>query len=66
MAHGKGSTGYSTDVLDAGKMAASPQKVPTTASHMKTSKMVKGKEGEVGTQRLQLKLGGSGGIGGIG
>ena len=66
MAHGKGSTGYSYDVLDAGKMAASLQKVPTTALPMKTSKRVKGKKGEDGTQRLQLKQGGSGGIGGIG
>ena len=67
MAHGKGSTGYSNDVLDAGKMAASLQKLPTTASlPMKTSKRVKVKKEEDGPQRLQLKPGGSGGIGGIG
>ena len=66
MARERGSTGYSTDVLDAGKIAASPQKVQTTASPMKTSKRVKGKKGEDGPQRLQLKHGGSGGIGGIG
>ena len=62
-AHGKGSTGYSNDVLDAGKIAASPQKVPTTALPMKTSKIVKVKKEEDGPQRLQLKQGGSGGIG---
>ena len=66
MARERGSTGYSTDVLDAGKMAAAPQKVPTTASPMKTSKRVKRKKGADGPQRLQLKQGGSGGIGGIG
>ena len=66
MAREKGSTGYSTGVPDAGKMAASPPKVQTTALIMKTSKRVKGKKGEDGPQRLQLKQGGSGGIGGIG
>ena len=66
MAYGKGSIGYSNDVLDAGKMAASLQKVPATASLMNTSRRANGKEGEDGTQRLQLKHGGSGGIGGIG
>ena len=45
MAHGKGSTGYYNDVLDAGKMAASLQKVPTTALPMNTSRRAKGKEG---------------------
>ena len=65
MAHGKGSTGYSNDVLDAGKMAASLQKVPATAL-LNTSKREKGKEGEDGTQSLQHKQGGSGGIGGVG
>ena len=65
MAHGKGSTGYSNDVLDAGKIAASLQKVPTTALSMNTSRRAKGKEGEDETQSLQLKQGGSGGIGGI-
>ena len=66
MARERGSTGYSTDVLDAGKMAAARQKVTTTASPMKTSKRVKEKKGEDGPQRLQLKPGGSSGIGGIG
>ena len=66
MARERGNTGYSTNVLDAGMMAASPQKVPATASPMKTSKRVKGMKGEDGTQRLQLKQGGSGRIGGIG
>ena len=65
MAHGKGSTGYSNDALDAGKMAASPQKVQSTASPMNTSKRVKGKKGEDRPQRLQLRQGGSGGVGGI-
>ena len=66
MARERGSTGYSTDVPDAGKMAASPPKVQTTALIMKTSKRVKGQKGADGPQRLQLKQGGSGGIGGIG
>ena len=66
MARERGSTGYSTDVPDAGKMAASPPKVQTTAAIMKTSKRVKAKKGADGPQRLQLKQGGSGGIGGIG
>ena len=65
MARERGSTGYSTDVLDAGKMTASPQKVQTTALPMNTSRRAKGKEGENGTQSLQLKQGGSGGIGDI-
>ena len=66
MARKRGSTGYSNDILDADKMATSPQNVPTTALPMMTSKRVIGKTGEDGTQRLQLKQGGSGGIGGIG
>ena len=66
MARERGSTGYYTDVPDAGKMAASPPKVQTTASIMKTTKRGRGKKGEDGPQRLQLKHGGSGGIGGIG
>ena len=66
MARERGSTGYSTDVLEAGKMAASPQKVQATASTMNTLKRVIAKKGEDGPQRLQLKPGGSGGIGGIG
>ena len=66
MARERGSTGYSTDVPDAWKMAASPPKVQTTASIMKTFKRVTGKKGVDGLQRLQLKQGGSGGIGGVG
>ena len=66
MARERGSTGYSTDVLDAGKMAASLQKVPATASLMNTSRRANGKDKEDGTQSLQLKHGGSGGICGIG
>ena len=66
MARERGSTGYSTDVLNAGKMAAAPQKVPTAASPMNTLRRVKAKKGKDGSQILQLKPGGSGGIGGIG
>ena len=66
MAHGKDSTDYSNDVLDAGKMAASLQKVPATASHTNTSRGEKGNEGDDETQSLELKQGGSGGIGGVG
>ena len=66
MARERGSTGYSTDVLDAEKMAAAPQKVPTTASSINTLRSVTAKKGEDGLQRLQLKPGGRGGIGGIG
>ena len=66
MASERGSTGYSTDVLDAEKMAAAPQKVPITASPMNTLRRVKVKKGKDGPQRLELKPGGSGGIGGIG
>jgi len=66
MARERGSTGYSTDVLDAEKMAAAPRKVPTTASSMNTLRRVTAKKGEDGSQRLQPKPGGRGGIGGIG
>ena len=66
MARERGSTGYSTDVPEEGKMAASPPTVQTTASIMKTTKRGRGKKGEDGPQRLQLKHGGSGGRGGIG
>ena len=65
MARERGSTGYSTDVLDAGKMAASLRQVQTTASTMTTLRRVKAKKREDGPQKLQLKPGGSGGIGGI-
>ena len=47
MARERGSTGYSTDGPEAGKMAASPTKVQTTASTMKTAKRVKGKQGQM-------------------
>ena len=63
MARERGSTGYSTDVLDAEKMAADPHVVPTTASSMNTLRSVTAKKGEDGSQRLQLKPGGRGGIG---
>ena len=66
MAHGKGSTGHSKNVLDMGKMAASLQKVPATASHMHTSEGDKGHEGDDTKQSLEFKQGGSGGIGGVG
>ena len=66
MARERGSTGYSPDVPEAGKMAGSPPTVQVTASTMKTTKRVKAKKGADGPQRLQLKQGGSGGIGGVG
>ena len=58
MAHGKGSTGYSSDVLEAGQMAASLWKVPATASIMTTSRGAKDNEGKDETQSLYLKQGG--------
>ena len=48
MAHGKGCTGHSKDVLDIGKMAASLQKVPATASLMHTSRVDQRHEGGCG------------------
>ena len=66
MAHGKGSTGYSNGVLDAGKMAASLQKVPATASLITTSREEKENEEKDESQSLYHKQGGSGGIGGVG
>ena len=66
MAHGKGSTGYSSNVPEAGQMAASLWKVPATALIMTTSRGTKENEGEKETQSLYLKQGGSGGIGGVG
>ena len=66
MAHGEGSTGYSSDVLEAGRMAASQRKVPVTASIMTTSRGAKENEGKDETQSLYLKQGGSRGIGGVG
>ena len=67
MAHGKGSIGYSSDVLEAaGQMAASLRKVPATASTMTMSRGTKENEEKEETQSLYLKQGGSGGIGGVG
>ena len=66
MAREKGSTGYSSDVLDVGKMAASPLKVQVTASLMNTSREIKGYDEDDIIQRLELKQGGRGGIGGVG
>ena len=66
MAHGKGSTGYSSDVLEAGKMAASLWNVPATPSTMTISVVTNENEGKDETQSLYLKQGGSDGIGGVG
>ena len=63
MARERGSTGYSNEVLDVEKMAASPQKVQVTASLMNTSRGVKGHEGDDIIQSLEHKQGGRGGIG---
>ena len=46
MAHGKGSTGNSSDVLDVGKMATSPQKVQVAASLMNASRGIKVYDGD--------------------
>ena len=62
MARERGSTGYSNEVLDVEKMAASPQKVQVTASLMNTSRGVKGQDGDDIIQSLELKQGGRGGI----
>ena len=66
MAHGKGSTGNSSDVPEVGKMTASPQKAWVAASFMNTSRGVKGHEGDEDLQSLKYKQGKSGGIGGVG
>jgi hypothetical protein len=66
LAHGKGSTGNSSDVPDTGKMATSMRNVPATASLISTSQGDKGSEGDYETQSLELKSGGSSGIGGVG
>ena len=66
MAHGKGSTGNLSDVPDMEEMAASPEKVPATASLITTSRGITGDKGMNESQSLQLKQGGSGGIGGVG
>ena len=47
MAHGKGSTGCTSDVLEAGQMAASLRKVPATASIMTTSREQKRMKGKM-------------------
>ena len=64
MARERGSTGYSSDVPEAGQMAASLRKVPVTTSIMTTSREPKENEGKDETRSLYLKQGGSGGIGG--
>ena len=66
MAHGKGSTGNSSDVLDVGKIAASPQKVQVTASLMNTSRGIKVYDGDDIIQSLELKQEERGEIGGVG
>ena len=66
MARERGSTGYSSNVPEAGQMAASLRKVPVTASIMTTSREAKENEGKDETQSLYHKHGGSGGIGGVG
>ena len=66
MARERGSTGYSSDVPEAGQMAASLRKVPVTASIMTTSRAAKENEGKDETQSLYHKHGGSGGIDGVG
>ena len=63
MARERGSTGYSSDVLDAEKMAAAPQVVPTTASLMNTSRGIKVYDGDDIIQSLEIKQGERGGIG---
>ena len=66
MARERGSTGYSSDVTEAGQMVASLRKVPVTASIMTTSREAKENERKDETQSLYHKQGGSGGIGGVG
>ena len=66
MAYGKGSTGNLSDVPDMEEMAASPEKVPATASLITTSREITGDKGANEPQSLQLKQGESGGIGGVG
>ena len=66
MARERGSTGYSSDVTEAGQMAASLRKIPATASLMTTSREAKENEEKDESQSLYHKQGGSGGIGGVG
>jgi hypothetical protein len=63
MARERGSTGYSSEVLEVGKMAASPQTVQVTAALTNTSRGVKDYDGEDIIQSLEHKQGGRGGIG---
>ena len=63
MARERGSTGYSSDVTEAGKMAASLRKTQATASFMTTSREAQEKEEKDESQSLYHKQGGSGGIG---
>ena len=66
MARERGSTGYSSEVLDVGKMTASPQKVQVTASLGNTSRGIKVYDGDDIIQSLELNQGERGGIGGVG
>ena len=66
MAHGKGSTGNFGDVPDTEEKAASLEKVPAKASLLTTSRGIREEKGKNESQSLQLKQGGSGGIGGVG
>ena len=52
--------------LELTRKRLSMQKVPATASHMHTSEGDQRHEGDVDIQSLELKHGGSGGIGGVG
>ena len=66
MARERGSTGYSSDVTEAGQMAASLRKIPATASLMTTSREAKENEEKDESQSMYHKQRGSGGIGGVG
>ena len=66
MARERGSTGYSSGVTEAGRMAASLRKILATASHMTTSREEIENEEQNESKRLSHKQGGSGGIGGVG
>ena len=74
MARERGSTGYSSGVTEAERMAASLRKILATASLTTTSREVIRNENENEneneeqdeSQRLSHKQGGSGGIGGVG
>ena len=66
MARERGSTGDSSDVTEAGRMAVSLRKILATASHTTTSREEIENEEQDESQRLSHKQGGSGGIGGVG